>query len=410
MANLDLLNAFWKRAEQESEWRGYASTIRQARPFSLDDELTEIVGRLMTSKPAELHKYLLSARLPYPVMWLEASFEPAFAQIEMQVRDDEGAFWLTKSAPQRIGWLLSQTPNGIITATRVCRVEDPVSGEVGDAMMYPLVYMFSADQRMNVDGQTFRTLEGTLDPEVLRALRTWNKFPLTMASPWALSANGVSVKGHLTEQEIEDINGAYQASPLYETCVGVLEPRAVLRLMNPRMEETESLYDRSMSLLMAGHNDQHGDIAFIASALALLNEVPVKYVPFRPSGSLRAGGRLRPYMSSSIVTIEVPASRRRLKDVRDRLKEAAREHATRARHEVRGHWRHAYKLPRAASDNHRWEAWVDRTGRPCWRTWIEHHERGSGKIGFVRQTYEAVRGRGAMPRVVEGNPNECATA
>jgi hypothetical protein len=71
---------------------------------------------------------------------------------------------------------------------------------------------------------------------------------------------------------------------------------------------------------------------------------------------------------------------------------------------VRGHWRHVQKLPRAAGENHRWERWTDRSGRPCWRTWIEHHERGSGQIGFVQQTYQVVRNTGPIPGI-QGDMN-----
>lgn len=399
MANLDLLNEFWKRTEQEEKWRGYAKEVRRARPFALDDELADIVGRLMRSRPRDLYRYLISARLPYPTMWLEADYEAAFGYIDRVVGTDGNPYWMTKAAPLRIGWLLTETPAGGVAVLRVARVEDPISGEMGGAMIYPTTYLFSSEKRMHVDGSTFRNLEGVVDPEILRALRTWNMTPLASAAPWGW--DGKVVAGSRPIDELDQITAGIRASGLFETCASLLEPQTVQRLMQPRVDEPEPLYDRTMSILMASANDQYGDIAYIVAALALINEVPVKYVPYRPSGSMRAGGTLRPYMQSSVVTIEVPASRRRLKDIRDDLKHKG-EQAIRARHEVRGHWRHVQKLPLVAADNHRWERWTDRDGRPCWRTWIEHHERGSGQIGFVRQTYEVARGRGSIPGVDEG--------
>jgi hypothetical protein len=150
-------------------------------------------------------------------------------------------------------------------------------------------------------------------------------------------------------------------------------------------------------MLLGGLVDQFGELALICTALALMNEVPCTYVPYRPAGTMRVGGRLRPYMSNSIVRIEVPATRRRVRDIERDLKRIGREKIRRKRHEVRGHFRHVIKLPRAQPE--RWERVAHPlTGRMVWRTWIEHFERGDGELGFVQHTgYEAVRGRGELP-------------
>ncbi|AXQ69337.1 hypothetical protein HOU02_gp388 [Caulobacter phage CcrBL9] len=135
--------------------------------------------------------------------------------------------------------------------------------------------------------------------------------------------------------------------------------------------------------------DQTGDLGLIVTALSLINEIPVRFVEHQPRGSLRAGGRMRPYMRSSIVSIEVPATRRRIKDIEKTIKQKV-EAAKRARHEVRGHWMTADKPPRVEQtrETKRWETYFDREGRIRWRTWVDNHMRGSAEVGYVQQVYE----------------------
>jgi hypothetical protein len=398
MANLDLLNEFWKRTEQEQKWHGYASTVRKLRPFTLDAELAGIVSKLADTGEKTLRNYLQTARLPYPSMWIEADFATAFAHIKWGADQ----FRLSHEMPTRVGWLLTEAPpdSGLFAVTRVAMVPDRDDGSELKAMIYPVSHLFSPTASLNVDN-AFRTLDGRIHSEVLEAIREVNSDPTFQLLAWG----GDSMAAHRVwrrEGRGPQIDEA-RAGPLYQTNVAVMEPAMIALCVNPiTPDDAVSIKERAKNILFAGMADQTGELGFICAALALINEVPCKYVPYKPSGVLRAGGRLRPYMSSSIVTIEVPATRRRIRDIQDHLKAKGREAIRHARHEVRGHWRHVDQLPRETENHHRWERFEDRDGRMRWRMWIPKHERGDAKLGWVKQTYHVTRGRGRIPGVGEG--------
>lgn len=395
MANLDLLNQFWKRTEQEAEFRGYASAVRRLRPFTLDAELADICGQLADTNERTLRSYLHTARLPYPMMWLECDHATAFKHIDRS----RSGWRLHEAEPIRVGWLIVEAPegSGVYAITRVCSMPDPNDGEV-KALIFPITHLYSPTVRLDTNN-ALRSLEGRIHEDVLRALRELNQDPTFPLAAWGGDS--------LTVHKIERRGGVgphiemARKSPLYQSNVCLLEPRMLKLCVEPITPDDKTIYERTRSVMFAGLADQMGEVGFVVSALALLNEVPVKYVPYKPKGSIRVKTGMRPYMTSSIVSIEVPATRRRIKEIEKHLKGAG-EAARRARHEVRGHWRHTDKLPGTNPD--RWERFIDRDGRLRWRTWIDHHERGDASLGWVKQTYHASKGRGRIPGV-EGDEN-----
>ena len=113
--------------------------------------------------------------------------------------------------------------------------------------------------------------------------------------------------------------------------------------------------------------ESSGEIGFVTAALALINHGLVSYRDRpRPPGQRVLNGKLRPYMSDSVVSIAIPG---KLSPI-GALKRAHRaEQARKRAHEVRGHFRHY------------------RDGRVVW---IRSHQRGDASLGFVRQRYEVV--------------------
>lgn len=368
---LDLFNEFWKSTEQDERRRRlYNLQTKQARPFSLDAELTQLVGELSRkADPRTLVRYLSAARLPYPVMWIEADY--AATGLE------PGTLYGT---PERVGWLLMQSPRNEDRwrAERVGLMPNQTTGEI-TAHIYPLIHLVDTGGAF-VGGEDYRTRHAPADT----SLHFWNEQAAFTNLAWdvndPMAAHKLQHRGPLELYE-----EAARKVPLWRRNQVGLSGIYLDEMAQTRDIAFEQVIVKSMS-------DQAGELAFIVSALALLNEIPCRYVPFRPQGTLRAGGRLKPFMSTSIVSIEVPATRRRLKEV-DKALRSAGDRASRARHEVRGHFRHVYKLPR--SNPERWERAVDRQGRPCWRTWVKAHERGDASLGWVRQTYEATAARGA---------------
>lgn len=378
---LDLLNEFWRRTEQEDAFKGY-SDIKRARPFTLDDEMDEVVGDLAFHEPTNdrvMRRFLASARLPFPMMWIEHG----------QKGFDRGVIHAPEAPPERTGWLLREIPGdqGGFSAMRISRVMN-TNDKVARASSYPLIHVVQPNGGIDyrVFGPEPKGTNTWVDHS-LRAMREINRLPAIALAGWNATA---TEKG----DDVDVVMAALQDNPLYGTSALMLDPRYAKKVI----EETPGdPVPAIASYVRTASQEQIGELRYLITALALLNEVPVRFVPFKPSGHIRAGGRLKPYMASSIVTLEVPATRRRIRDLREHLKHSGKEAMSKRRHEVRGHWRHADKLPMMHPE--RWERFEDREGRLRWRTWIPNHARGDASLGWVRQSYEVTRGRGSIPGV-----------
>lgn len=161
MAQLDLLNDFWRRTEREARFRPYNEHMRRARPFTLDQELAQLVGDLAYQKATDraLSRYLSSSRLPFPVMWIEATYADAFRH---RLSAPDAYEW---GEPDLVGWLLIENPaiEGAFSATRVARVPDPEDGE-WRASVYPLMHLVSPERRFKEeDYSVFGALSRDMD-------------------------------------------------------------------------------------------------------------------------------------------------------------------------------------------------------------------------------------------------------
>ena len=143
-------------------------------------------------------------------------------------------------------------------------------------------------------------------------------------------------------------------------------------------------------LMNKAAEEQAGDLRFIVSALAMINYVPVKYMPFRPNGSILSKGRLKPYLETRIVHIDLPTTRRRIKIIEQRIKAAFKEEQRRRHHDVRAHYRFS-----DTRHNERWELRFDpRRLRMRWSIHIPEHTRGDIALGHIDHEYD-VRAKSA---------------
>lgn len=397
MANLDLLNEFWTRTEREEDFRGYSDFMRHARAFSFDDDMAATISKLaVRADDKMILRYKHAARLPYPKMWIEASYEHAFA--------DNSSSRHLFGRPERVGWMLSQGWDdeygpSVIKAIRVARTDGggPLAGGDQLASVYPIQMIWHPEGRITYQRKPLNpkhSKEGReLVEDVYRAEEAFNAQSASMRLTWTPNDPGVE---RVVEADAAELlrraNLETDNLPLAGHSVVTLEGRALVALT--RNNKYLTIGQGVSELLGSALYDQTGDLGFIVAALALINEIPVRFLEHQPRGSVRAGGRLRPYMRSSIVSIEVPANRRRIKDIEKTIKVKV-EAAKRARHEVRGHWLTADKPPRVeqSREDKRWETYFDRDGKLRWRTWIDNHMRGSAEVGYVQQVYEIVENR-----------------
>ncbi len=406
---LDLLNEFWKRTEQEKLFSTYREAVRRATPFSLDDDMAATASKMAASADdAKLLRYLQAARLPYDILWIEADYEHAFAH--------QAPHKHAYGHPARVGWLMERKADDTITVMRIGSVFNTSDKEVL-ASIYPLTQMwhpsrvldhrsvfaaqFAREDDLDIIQINKAETMTNLDPAYLRLGWTEKPLPGSMQAP--------AGAGALERGEYE--NDLARASPLNGRSVVFLEAQVLAGLVR-EARLSDGLKDpRQMAtqVLHTAMSDQAGDLGFLCATLALVNEVPVDFVETRPSGSLRAGGRLRPYMRTSIVSLKVPATKRRIKDFDKTIKTAV-EAAKRARHKVRGHFLTADKPPRAEvlREEKRWETFFDpnHNGRLRWRTWISDCWRGTAEVGYVEQFYEVVAARRKTGRSKKPVDNE----
>lgn len=128
-------------------------------------------------------------------------------------------------------------------------------------------------------------------------------------------------------------------------------------------------------------HEGRGDMRFLITLLAMINNVPTKYV-FRPSaGYYTSKAKRHQFLDSSTIYIQ-PGRVSTVNIAKKYLNNAIRMR----RHEVRGYWRHHYTNPRCSIENHVWE---NNTCTKCGtiRKWINEYARGDASIGYVMHNY-----------------------
>jgi hypothetical protein len=368
--DLNLLNTFWSQAERTKWLRGYTRDLKAARPFSLDDDMDRLVCDI-AYRPSVTHsllrRYLDSARLPYRTMWIEHPGARFSARI--------GGHGL-ESELHRVGWLLhrSHPDHPGYTVVRISQPYDE-SGAPGVPTPLPIVHYVDPTLADAVEGVTTNlfakgdVVEGSFAREAFDFVAS----PTMRMCGWGFEHD------EPTDQDA-------RRSPLFGSTSVLIESDQMNDVTRSWSTDTVvgSLAEHQIAYTRAAARVQANELPYIAAALALINEVPVVYgPPTRPRGMIRSGGTVRPYIATSVISIDIPQSRRRLKDVRARLREAS--DIRRAAHECRGHWRHVQQQPKTNPE--RWQPGFDLFGRPCFKTWIEPHMRGSAEIGFNQHLY-----------------------
>lgn len=381
-SDIDLFHGFWWRAEQDKKrtsWGIYLDAIRKAKTFTLSDDMVEVICEMAyRGDPRDpdvarrLNGYRMLARPPFPFTFIEFNHEPLSRYLTKHdlVGEQRHVF----GVPERLGFLLdarpvSASPNlygakardDVYRIVTLGKMEDPIDHQMLGAAMFPVVQTITYGDH----GFTLLPNPGGASKEYIDAVTRANEYGVSNAVMWGLFNTEYTDFGAI--EEIQD-------NVLYKT--GAVEPETIWRgyLAERRMDFSQIM---STSCI-----EQQFDLRFIVAALALLNHAPVKFMPYRPKGYLRPRFENRPFMTTNVVTLEIPASRRRVKDINAQLRSISGGWHNR-RHQVRGHWRVADKQ---ISD--KWERFYDpMTEKHRWRLWIDNHERGDASLGWVTSRY-----------------------
>jgi hypothetical protein len=140
-----------------------------------------------------------------------------------------------------------------------------------------------------------------------------------------------------------------------------------------------------------------GQMRWLVTALAMLNEVPVRADYVQPSHSMRAPRSKRHnFLDYHKCSLRLPKTRP-IPYLERYLANVERKHRA---HEVRGHWRTYLHESYCPTEEHAWEYDHDNGYRLCgkcmgYSRFIHEHVRGDASLGWVKKDYVIKKDHGA---------------
>lgn len=351
MPDLDLLNQFWKATEREKHLAPYKGLVRRARPYTLDRDATELVTELSSgaSINEKLSIYRRLSRLPFDVVWIEFDYLDRFHK-----RQELGTVQDTETptdAPTKMGFMLERLTDTEWRCMTVVayRSESTPSGRTCD--------VFGAVLVVSTEGPVeFRSW--IRNPGMRDGIKAMNDQHAGMLG-WGFGVRKNGVDFNVAPSELKQ-TVAVDLPLSYEYIVNHMVESGRDPLMTARQYTERSIMDAL--------NEIKGDLRFVVSSLAMLNEVPITITEARREGTTLVGGRLKPYMVNRVVSVNIPKTRGRTRKAMSLLRLAER---SMRRHEVAGHWKT-----------------VTLKGGMKETRWIKNYERGDASLGYVNQIRE----------------------
>ena len=378
MADLDLLNDFWRETEKEKHLACYTRTLRRARPYTLDDDAVELIT-VLASGPTineKLGLYRSLARLPFDTIWIELNYNARYnARVNLGTSEGEKP----KDTPDRMGWLMERVSETVWRATTIIRYTPDGLSAVEERDRHTIIPRDFSGRQVDTYAVTHVvSTEGKLqfhsfarDPVLRQAVMEMNepneKYPngedsgcsIVQAVAWGfgeVSPTGkrlIGLPSHLIGANAVDLPPSYEM---------------ILERVSKGVPSVKR--ERLKKHMLEGSVELQGDLRFLCAALATINEVPTVINEVRQPGNMRVGGAMKPFMINRVVSIGIPKTRGRVRKVMGMLRLA--EKRMRA-HEVGGHWKTVYSGPgRTVAE----------------RRWINDYQRGDASLGFVRQERE----------------------
>lgn len=349
MADLDLLNMFWKATESEKHLSVYKGLVRRARPYMFDADATELITELSSGDTiqSKLLIYRRLSRLPFDVMWIEFDYKDRL-NMRRQLQTLP-AYEDIEDAPVKMGFLLEKVTETQWRALTVASFQDTPSGRTCDT--------FGAVHVVSTEGPVeFRS--HARDPAIREVVKEANQ------QNYGLLGWGFGVR----TKTGEEVN-TYLPELVGTTAVDVAP--SVERIITTIRESQKARYDVAKEQLFVACGELKGDLRFICAALALLNEVPVTMKAVQKEGKTRIGGMIKPYLVNRLVSVAIPKKKGRVRKIGAMLRLAER---SMRRHEVAGHWKTV--ILKGGVREHRW---------------IKNYERGDASLGYVTQIREVTK-------------------
>jgi hypothetical protein len=330
--------------------RDYRRRLIEADRFSLDaDAVWETTDRADYDRKHVMDRVHL-ARLPYPEIWLEYSQREKVTANFYAGRGPRPG----DGVPELVGFLIrrvDERPDAWI-ATKVIHQSDNIPVNDASHGLCFFEYMFDAESNRPIRHLGSRMSVAAGPPH-------WLRF-------------GSNVTPEVTSKLLLGVpTGDPEYDPLDEAANKVavsLEP-----LWRSKMDaEVKAKPSRAKALgemLSYDLEEIRGEVRFLITALALINEVPILVTDTAPPRrSFLTQGGMRPYLSHRTISLNVPAIKKAKKSPYEFLHEATR----RKRHKVRAHTRRFYAP----------------SGALMYEKWIKEHLRGDERLGWVTHDYQ----------------------
>jgi hypothetical protein len=353
--NLDLYNRAIVESHGKAGMKLYREQMKKAIPFTLDDDIVDYIMQVSCSSTLSkrLLSYLRLGDPPFPVTWVEFNFS---ARIESAKRlqavatgshsdNDDGT-------PIKLGFLIEEKMDGGFYSVTT----------FGDLPRNDLFVAFPASFMFRTDGDKWdiSKVGGIYGDKIKNTMEVLMEDDELQSLPWGAS----------DPKQIKDIRGMF----------GIIPEPASLHAILQKENPDQFAY----SAMVRSLKEQAGDLRFLIVALAVLGHVPVRYVPYTPKGSYRGDGRIKHYSTNSVVSIDIPGKRVRMKDIEKHLKMAFDTKVKYRWHMVRAHYRTS---DRRINENWEW-LYIERLHRYSWAIKIKSHSRGDPEVGMVTQVYE----------------------
>lgn len=308
--------------------------IAQARKFVLDEgasrflcDLSHATFRVPQAQAvATLEQCRQLSRLPHALTWIEydsrafrmhteehyrefghmSLAEDKFTGKRVLVRDD--AHKDLSAVTRHIGWLLEQFSDDLFTCTLVAGQLEGDDPRDRLPMLLPQVYCWTTTDRVPPFDHIMPTT-GVTDAYLATGMRD------------------------------------YEA------------PQIRIGMAPERNEFPADIKLRSLT-------EWIGEMRFVWSLLAAINDIPVGVREVKPSKGYYAKGKYRNFVTHSVISILIPKNR----TAQTLAKEVVAISRRRA-HQVRGHWRRDWR-----HEGH--------------KIWVREHQRGDAALGFVTHDYE----------------------
>lgn len=396
--NAELFNLFWQDCNetvpkgqswtkdvQEMYFR-YRQAMFKASAFQLSHSAVELLDYLTQVQPARMRERLELSRLPFPKTWIELDYHHRLKHLYSLGRIEPPT---VEAEPTRLGFLLEEADNdplqwmvSIFTAMPSDRApEDARAG------IYPLRWFVDTQcrgmpEQMIIDkrlhfafGQrTSWTMADGNRPrfDILSAMG----YGYDTDDPRTLPAGHEAARILLDDTETHVV-----IAPQLRQSISIgIEPIVKVTRLEGDTKGTARIILKSLA-------ESRGDVRFLCTALALINDVPVEFTPSRRPGKFFTMRGPKPFLNSTIVNISIP-TKRRLKEV-DRMLRHKEHEIHKRRHAVRGHWR--------TSDHRVNEKWIWRWSEKHrsyrWSIWIPNHFRGNADLGWVKHEYHVQKAR-----------------